>query len=337
MRRILLLVVAAVVVAAGGIVYARFAADIASARARVATGSRTVKTRFGTVQYAVAGQGAPILIIHGTGGGFDQGLDMTAPLAEAGYRLIVPSRFGYLGSSFPADASVAMQADAFADLLDAVGVDRAFVFGGSAGALSAMQFAIRHPRRCRALVLLVPVAYAPARVPNASGADDPILELAVKAMLNSNFVFWGMLRLMPDGMTRMLLATDPAVVHAADAGEQARVRRILWHILPVSARTQGLTFDMQTAGAPPPYPLEQIACPVLTLSVEDDLFQTSASAKYIAAGVPDGRAVLYPTGGHVWAGHDNDVWREIVAFLSSVADGGTDRRAAPATLGSVPN
>jgi dienelactone hydrolase len=40
-------------------------------------------------------------MIHGTGGGFDQGLLFARRLVDAGYRVIAPSRFGYLRSDFP--------------------------------------------------------------------------------------------------------------------------------------------------------------------------------------------------------------------------------------------
>src|SRR5208337_4241735 len=109
------------------------------------------------------GDGEPALIIHGAGGGFDQAIDIAGVLAGRGYRLIAPSRFGYLGSPLPTDLVTAMQADAYAELLDRLGVSRAFVIAISAGAWSAMKFAIRHPQRCRALVLLVPADYLPPR------------------------------------------------------------------------------------------------------------------------------------------------------------------------------
>lgn len=117
MRRIIFAILA-VLTAVAACVYAIFARDLTSARARLAGRSQAIETSFGTVEYAVLGEGDPVLVVHGAGGGFDQGLDMTAALATRGYRLIVPSRFGYLRSSFPDDTTVAMQADAYVELLD---------------------------------------------------------------------------------------------------------------------------------------------------------------------------------------------------------------------------
>jgi pimeloyl-ACP methyl ester carboxylesterase len=197
-----------------------------------------------------------------------------------------------------------------------LGIDKAVVFGGSAGALSALQFAIRYPDRCRALIAMVPATYVPGLASGAGVEVSPLTEAMMKTVLGSDFIFWTGVRFFPDMMTRMLLATDPALVHAASPEEQERVGEILRHILPVSVRAKGLMFDMRTAGTPEPMPLDRIACPVLAVSVRDDLFGTAKSADYIAASVGDGRAVIYPTGGHVWVGHQHEVWPEIETFLA---------------------
>jgi 2-hydroxy-6-oxonona-2,4-dienedioate hydrolase len=263
---------------------------MARARARVATGSTLFEGRFGAMEYATAGHGPPCLMIHGTGGGFDQGLAFAAPLADAGWTVIAPSRFGYLRSAFPANPSSHNQADAFIDLMDELGIVRAPVIGGSAGALSAMQFAIRHPERCSALVVIVPAAYAPdhppARPPNA-------LARAIIA----------------------LLATDPVLVHTASLAEQARVRSILRDIQPVSLRAEGLLNDGALAGNPKPMDIERIVAPTFVASLEDDRFETAAAARHIASSVHGAELVIYPSGGHVWVGHNDDLFARIDAFL----------------------
>src|SRR5208282_5333488 len=76
---------------AAGALYLR---DLSHAHARLAGRSQTISTPLGNIEYAVQGQGEPVLVVHGAGGGFDQGLDMIGPLVDYGYRLIAPSRFG---------------------------------------------------------------------------------------------------------------------------------------------------------------------------------------------------------------------------------------------------
>ena len=122
--------------------------DIDQAFKRISTGSQVVQTSCGPIEYAMVGAGMPVLIVHGAGGGFDQGMEFARDLAAAGLRVIAMSRFGYLRTPLPADASAAAQADAHACLLDALGIRRAAIVGASAGAPSSLQFALRHPERC---------------------------------------------------------------------------------------------------------------------------------------------------------------------------------------------
>lgn len=303
---------------AAGWLHRGYSRALDAARMRLA-GYRatTITSRFGALQYAEAGTGVPVLMIHGSGGGFDQGLLFAAPLVELGMRVIAPSRFGYLGSAFPADASSENQADAFVDLLDALDVDRIAVIGGSAGALSAIAFAIRHPDRCSVLIPVVPATYVSGR-PSAR-PWSPGQQHVVEAALGSDFLFWAAISAMPDMMIGSVLATDPALLAAASADERNRVQAVLDSILPVSERTHGLLNDMRLAGDPQPMPLERITAPTLAISVEDDRYLTADAARHIAASVPGARLLLYPTGGHVWIGHNAEMFSAIRDFLKETA------------------
>jgi pimeloyl-ACP methyl ester carboxylesterase len=287
------------------------------ARARLAGGSTLTSTRFGALEYAIAGDGAPILVVHGTGGGFDQGLTIGSPLVDLGYKVIAPSRFGYLRSDFPDDASSENQADAFVDLLDRLGVDRVPVIGVSAGALPALAFATRHPDRCAALLPLVPAAYAPGRIPQP---PSPLATAIYQHALQSDFLFWLGLKTAEATMIENLLATDIDVFRGASAAEQQQARQVLWDILPVSDRVRGLLNDGRLAGDPAPMALDRITAPTLTVSLEDDRFGTLAAAQHIAASVPGARLLSYPTGGHVWLGRERELYAEIDAFLRGIAD-----------------
>ncbi len=304
--------------AAGAGIPARsaYCRDMAAAFQRIEVPTRVAQTRFGACQWAEAGEGPPVLMLHGTGGGFDQGLLFCRRLAGAGWRIIAPSRFGYLGTGMPTDPSPANQADALADLLDAMGIERLPVMGGSAGAIAAIEFAIRHPARCSALVAIVPAAFAPGRPPmrpNALGAA------IMRHALQSDLLFWTGMTLAEDQMIATLLATDPALVRAAEAGEQARAEEILRAILPVSARALGLLNDALQAGNPPRQQLEAISAPTLAVSCEDDRFLTIDAARHIAATVRGAELLSYPTGGHIWIGHDADLFEKIARFLHRLA------------------
>lgn len=321
-RRTVLTGLAALAALGAGATWVRleYASAMDAARRRIdRANSRIAPSRFGDIEYAVAGDGPPFLMIHGTGGGFDQGLLFARPLIGRGYQIIAPSRFGYLRSAWPADPSSENQADAFADLLDALKIDRAVIAGGSAGALSALQFAIRHPRRTAALVAIVPAAYAPNRPP--ARPWSPWQEKLAKNVLESDFIFWSAMALARDTIIETILATDPALVHAASPAEQARVEAILAGVLPVSARARGLLNDARLAGNPAEMDLARIAAPTLAISLEDDRYLTADAARHIAASVPGSELVIYPSGGHVWVGRDAEMFAAIDAFLrKNVAD-----------------
>lgn len=289
-----------------------FRAAVAEARGRVAMPARMTVTRFGPVQWAEAGDGPPVLMLHGTGGGFDQGLLFCRRLSAAGWRVIAPSRFGYLGTSMPAAPSPAAEADAMADLLDTLGIERLPVMGGSAGAIPAIEFAIRHPGRCAALVAIAPATHVPGRPPMR---PDALGAAVMRHALRSDFLFWAGMELAEDTMIRVLLATDPALVHAAPASERARARAILTTILPVSARAEGLLYDARLAGNPPAQALDRIEAPTLVVGCEDDLFLTHDAAMHIARTVPRADLVSFPSGGHIWIGHDAEVFARIDTFL----------------------
>jgi pimeloyl-ACP methyl ester carboxylesterase len=315
-RRQWLLGAATAALIGGGVVWSRFRQAVGAAQQRVADRSSTMTTRFGTLEYASAGSGPLLMMIHGTGGGFDQGLRFATPLKRLGHRIIAPSRFGYLRSDFPEDPSLANQADAFAALLDHLAIERLAVAGGSAGALSATAFALRYPDRCSALVLLVPAA-------NVDGSDpvemSPPQEKAVRALLNSDFLYWSALNASPEKLVGTLLATDPALLASVSQVERARAFAILSDMMPIGARAKGMLNDAHQAGNPAKMDFSQLAMPVLLISAEDDRFGTAATARKIAGVVPQAQLTILPDGGHIWLGHDEEVALRIHRFLLETA------------------
>jgi 2-hydroxy-6-oxonona-2,4-dienedioate hydrolase len=294
-----------------------FSTALAAAERRVSGRSAVIRTRFGDLEYAVAGRGrSALMMIHGAGGGFDQGLAFSAGLLARGLGVIAPSRFGYLRSDFPADPSSENQADALVELLDHLGVDRLVVGGGSAGALAAVQLALRHPDRCSGLVLLVPAANVRGRDPVEMGA---LLRFVVEQVLASDLLFWAALKAVPDLLIGTLLATDPRLLAQVPPSERRRAHAILEGLMPIHARRRGLLNDARLAGNPARVDFGRISVPTLVVSVEDDRFGTVSTARGIAAAVPRARLVTYPSGGHIWLGHDDDVADEVTRFVSALA------------------
>jgi pimeloyl-ACP methyl ester carboxylesterase len=274
-----------------------------------------VPTRCGPIEVQQAGDGIPLLMIHGAGGGHDQGMAWARPLARQGVRVIAMSRFGYLRTPRPADASPEAQADAHICLLGALGIARAAVMGVSAGGPSAMQTAIRHPDRVSALVLVVPIAYKPGTVANSAPPVSDRKDALLLRVLGSDFLFWTALHVARDPLLRHVLATPPGQVAAASEQERARVNDLAERILPVSIRAAGLRDDTRLGKRLGPYALETIRVPTLVVSARDDGFGTYAAAQYTASRIPGARFIGFDDGGHMLVGHDAEVQAEVLKLL----------------------
>jgi pimeloyl-ACP methyl ester carboxylesterase len=87
-------------------------------------------------------------------GGYDQGLAIAGLIGLTDFRFIAVSRPGYLRTPLRTGPAFDQQADAFAALLDSLGISRAAIIGISAGGPPALAFARRHRDRCIGLVLM---------------------------------------------------------------------------------------------------------------------------------------------------------------------------------------
>jgi 2-hydroxy-6-oxonona-2,4-dienedioate hydrolase len=287
------------------------------AAARVAQGSTLVDTRCGVIEYQEAGSGLPLLAVHGSGGGHDQGMAFAASLTLRGIRVIAISRFGYLRTPMPVNASAAAQADAHVCLLDALGIRQTAVMGGSAGAPSALQMAIRHPDRVTALVLLVPLTYKPAAHADSAPPLPAWVESTMMTLIGSDFLFWSALYVARDPLIRTVLATPPELLSRVSSSERARVDSMLDNILPVSSRAAGLRSDSLVGKHLAPAPLEAIRARTLVISARDDGYGTYASAKYTADHIAGAKFIGFETGGHSWVGHNDEVMSAIANLLRS--------------------
>lgn len=297
------------------VIHSRFRNDLARAAERAARGSVLATTRCGPIEYQEAGQGPPLLMIHGSGGGHDQGMAFAGALARDGVRVIAVSRFGYLRTPRPDDASPEAQADAHICLLDALGIGKVVVMGASAGAPSALQTAIRHPDRVSALVLIVPILYKPRTVADTAPPISDRTDALLMRLLGSDFLFWSGLHLAREQIIRHVLATPPELLAAASTQERARIEALVDGILPVCTRVAGLRDDTRLGKHLGPYDLGVVRAPTLVISARDDGFGTYASAEYTASQIPGATFLGFETGGHLWVGHDDEVRARIAKLI----------------------
>lgn len=311
----LLKVIGACAAGASALAYVAYRKDLEAAIGQVETDRQFIDSPQGRIEFAEAGDGPAVLLVHGAGGGFDQALDLGKVFLGDGYRLVAPSRFGYLGTPLPADASPEAQADAHVRVLDALQLETVPVIAFSAGGPSAMQLALRHPERCSALVLMVPMAWAPQR-----GAGDARLSPMFLPVLNfiasSDFLFWTASKVARATLVKTILGTPVEVYLNATIEERRAVDQMLRTILPISKRVAGIWNDGEVASTLSRFPLEEMRVPTLVISAADDLYDTYESGLHTAEQIRDARFIGFAAGGHLLLGHEMEVHSEITTFIN---------------------
>lgn len=308
-------VIGACAAGATALAYAAYRKELQAAMERIETERQFIESPHGPIEFAEAGDGPAVLLIHGAGGGFDQGLDLGAAFLGDGYRIVAPSRFGYLGTPVPADASPEAQADAHLRLLDALQLETVPVIGVSAGGPSAMQLALRHPERCSALVLVVPMAWAPQRE-TTKGRLSPLFLPVLNAVASSDFLYWTATKVARPALVKTLLGTPLEVYRSATIEERRELDQMLRTMLPISRRVAGIRNDGEVASNLTRYPLEEMRVPTLVISAADDLYDTYESGLHTAEQIRDARFSGFSTGGHLLLGHEAEVRSEITSFVN---------------------
>ena len=265
-------------------------------------------SRFGTVEYVMRGEGPTVLVSHPLLGGFDVGLRIAQLYLGEGCRLIVPSRFGYLGSTLQRNATAADQADAYKSLLDTLEVNRVAVFGYSAGGPSALHFALRHPDRLTVLMLLAPP------LPGKTGRPPrPIGNY----IFGSDLFFWTVKKYLPRVFARILGMPKP---FPATTDERALLDERGADLFPIAPRQEGALFDVYVSTpSVQNLRLEDLDVPTLLMNARDDGLSAFTNASSAAALIPNVTFIPFDQGGHLLVGHESSVRDETRRFLGATA------------------
>ena len=106
------------------------------------------------MKFTIAGQGPPVVLIHGIAGRAAQ-WDEVVPRLAGNHAVIAPDLLGHGESAKPrGDYSLGAHAAGVRDLLVGLNLDRATIVGHSLGGGIAMQFAYQFPELCERLVLV---------------------------------------------------------------------------------------------------------------------------------------------------------------------------------------
>jgi pimeloyl-ACP methyl ester carboxylesterase len=292
----------------------RYRRDIdAAKRAIAALEWQSVETAFGRIEYLDRGEGPVVLVIHGITQAADGGLrDLAEELVPDRYRLLVPSRFGYLGSEMPADATVEMQADAFAELMDTVGIGDAIVLAGSAGSTSALHLAVRHAERVRALVLIS------ANVPGVHQSKGMPPKAVFKWIFGNDLMLWAMITYLPGLMatlSQVLVVPKGVDLIACD---QEKFSRAMDNVLVGKRRVNGEVFDAYVSNPDVNrIDLSKVLVPTLVVHARDDPGPPYASAVQMTRQIRHSRLVTVETGGHLMLGDHADAIQTVASFIQT--------------------
>ncbi|MCB0896566.1 MAG: alpha/beta hydrolase [Nocardioidaceae bacterium] len=267
-----------------------------------------LETAAGPVEHVDVGSGPPVLFVHGSPGGCDQGALMTRFLVD-GHRVIALSRPGFRATPLTDETRTPEQhAGVELALMDALDIDRFSVACWSGGGPSSYVLAARHPDRVASVVALAAV----------STSFHPDLRrrvgLAEEKLLMNRFGRW---------LTRTI--TDHAPVTSvkqllAEEGDLTRkqVKELTAEILDdeeqrsfalelfdtiSGPRRDGFTNDIHQY-ADLDLPLADVSAPVLLVHARTDADVGYDQSVHAHEHLPDSRLVTVDVGTHLsaWIG-----------------------------------
>lgn len=255
--------------------------------------AQTVHLSYGDMSYVDEGSGEVILSVHGIFGGYDQAFDTCKDFGSE-YRILAPSRFGYLGSDIFGNGTPAEQAAAYVELLDKLKIDKVFVLATSAGGSIAIRFALDYPERTKGLILYCsamppvakPVKYAEYAGPPAFLCND-------YAMFLMNPLF------------ESVMGMDSTIIYG---------------MLPVGERKAGVILDASVTNLDMAryfdfYRIEDLQMPTLILHAKDDKMASFEEVVKALDRFPNCTLVSFETGGHLMTGHEAEVQRMVMQFI----------------------
>ena len=285
--------IAVMLILAVVLVLAAYVRDINRAYERVRGKSTVISSAYGDIEYTEGGTEPHVLVIHGSGGGHDQGELIVQSFLDDRFHWIAPSRFGYLRSTFHDGATFDDQAHAYAALLDHLGVEKVAVVAFSHGGPSALLFAALYPERVSSLYLVSTGVVAASTGDQGQAAQKGS---TLTTIYKHDWLYWGMTRLFKKQFMGLMGATD-AVIAELTPGQQELVDRIIEEMNPVSPRSAGVVFDNRATL--PGDRIAAIQAPTLIFHATDDTLQPYHNAEFAAATIPGARLMRFERGGHL--------------------------------------
>lgn len=273
----------------------RCGAAVKAGRKRLSSyGAETAALSYGNMSYVDnKGEGAVILSVHGIFGGFDQAYDICKDLSSD-YRIIAPSRFGYPGSDVSGSGTPAMQAAAYAELLDKLGIDKVYLLAASAGGSIAFRFALDYPERTEGLIFYcaaMPFPKKPEKFPAYAGPP---------AFLCNDYAMFLM-----SPLFKSIMDMEPSAIYC---------------MLPAGDRKDGVILDASVVNPDmarnfDDYNIEALQVPVLIFHAKDDKLASYKDTENALSRFPDCKFISFETGGHLLLGHSDEIKKAVAEFI----------------------
>jgi 2-hydroxy-6-oxonona-2,4-dienedioate hydrolase len=285
--------VGAATVVAGAVAAVAYRRDMAAAHGRVRGQSELLPSPLGDIEFSQGGRGPAVLVVHGSGGGFDQGELLARAVLDDRVHWIAPSRFGYLRSTFAPGATFDEQAHAYAYLLDHLRIEQAAVVALSHGGPSALLFAALHPERVTSLTLISA---------GVASSNDPAQQQANRQgdaltwIFQRDYRYWAI----TTAFRRRFLGVmgvSAEVIDDLTPRQRILANDVIDGMNPVSLRAAGVRFDNQAAM--PNARIAAIRAPTLVVHARDDTLQQFRNAEFAAAVIPGAELLAFEHGGHL--------------------------------------
>ncbi|MBU7007581.1 alpha/beta fold hydrolase [Phosphitispora fastidiosa] len=312
MKKKIIVLSVSILIVSTFLIWVKYQGDMQVSYDRVQGKSSIIATSYGNLEYTEGGVGPDVLVIHGGGGGYDQGELLARTVLGEKFRCITPSRFGYLGSSLPEGATYDDQAHAYAKLLDHLKVERAAVIGFSAGGPSALLFALLHPDRVSSLTL---ISAGATNVSEQAGKQGIKQGKMLSNLMQRDFPYWVSVNLFKKQIMQLMGANKEVI--ATLSQEQIKVMdQVIDYMNPAALRKSGAAFDHYAA-----LPNERIAgirTPTLVVHAEDDTLQPYQNAVFTSSTIPGARLLSFENGGHfAVAIEQSTISREVYKHISN--------------------
>ena len=185
----------------------------AAVRALPAIERAEVRLHGHRVFFNIAGEGPPVVLIHGVAGRAAQWDQTMVQLAEK-HTVIAPDLLGHGESAKPrGDYSLGAFASGIRDLLIGLDIEGATVVGHSLGGGIAMQFAYQFPERCQRLVLVSSGGLGQDVHPVLRAATLPGSEIVLPLIAHEKLL--DVVGLIPRALGKLGLRTGPDIAEMA--------------------------------------------------------------------------------------------------------------------------